>query len=60
MALRQPLDAGTVGVLAHRALDHVSQATVIARFERSFCLDVTGKLVTIGDESLDDGPLNLR
>jgi len=60
MALRQPLEVGTIGVLAHRALDHVGQATVIARFERSFCLDIAGKLITIGDESLDDGPLNLR
>lgn len=60
MALHQVLEAGTVGVLAHRTLDHVGQATVVARFERSFCLDIAGRLITIGDERLHDGPLNLR
>ena len=60
MVLRRVLEAGTVGVLAERVLDHVGGATVIARFERSFCLDIAGRLITIGDERLDDGPLVLR
>ncbi|MGI9489468.1 MAG: DUF2877 domain-containing protein [Geminicoccaceae bacterium] len=54
------LDAASVGVLAGDALSRPSNANVFASFERSFCLDVGGTLITVGDGSLHDGPLNVR
>lgn len=54
------LDAASVGVLASEALSRPGNAVVFARFQRSFCLDVGGALITIGDGSLYDGPLNVR
>ncbi len=54
------LDAASVGGIASEALSHPSQATVLASFERSFYLDLGGALITVGDHSLHDGPLNLR
>jgi len=49
-----------VGLLAARALKSRRSAAVLARFERSFCLDVGGEPITIGDQDLHLGPLNLR
>lgn len=60
MMTNRVLDAASVGVLASRALRGEGEAGVIARFERSFCLDVGGTLITIGDASLYDGPLTIR
>lgn len=54
------LDAASVGVLAGEVLSRPGPAAILASFERSFCLDVGGELITIGDDSLHDGPLNLR
>lgn len=54
------LDAASLGVLAWEALSRPGPAAVLAGFERSFCLDVGGTLITIGGEELHDGPLNLR
>ncbi len=54
------LDAASVGLLAGRALARSSEASVIARFERSACLDIGGSLVTIADRDLYDGPLTIR
>ncbi len=54
------LDAASVGILASEALACPSDAIVVARFERSFCLDVGTTLITIGDRGLHDGPLNVR
>ena len=54
------LEARTIGVLASRALRRSRSASVLARFRRSFCLDVGGEPITIGHEPLHDGPLNLR
>ena len=54
------LDAASVGVLAGEALRRPGEAVVVASFEHSFCLDVGGTLITIGDGSLHDGPLNVR
>jgi len=36
------------------------QATVIARFARSFCLKLDATLITVGDGTLPDGPLTIR
>ncbi|MGI9420499.1 MAG: DUF2877 domain-containing protein [Geminicoccaceae bacterium] len=54
------LDATTIGVLAKDALERSCVANVLARFERSFYLDVGGELITIGDQSLHDGPLTIK
>lgn len=54
------LEADSVGILAARALGSPNDAVVLGRFERSFCLDVGGALITIGDDTLHDGPLNVR
>lgn len=60
MTPARTLEAGTIGVLAARAFVGTGTATVLARFDRSFYLDVDGEPITIGDNSLHDGPLNLR
>lgn len=54
------LDARSIGVLAHRTLRRPGPAVVVARFERSFCLEIDKKLITVGDGDLHDGPLNVR
>ncbi|MEZ5934604.1 MAG: DUF2877 domain-containing protein [Alphaproteobacteria bacterium] len=56
----QALDASAVGILAAETLEHATQATVLAVFERSFYLDTGDDLVAVIANDLPDGPLNLR
>lgn len=57
---RTVFPACSIGLLARQVISRSGEALVRARFERSFYLDVDGSLITIGDRSLHDGPLNLR
>jgi hypothetical protein len=52
--------ADSIGLLAAKVLERPRQATVLATFERSFCLDADGDLIAVVAENLPDGPLNLR
>ena len=60
MTSARTFEADTIGLLAARAFAGSDAASVLARFERSFYLNVGDTLVTIGDEGLHDGPLNIR
>ncbi len=53
-------DARSIGPIALRALARAGQASVIARFDRSFYLETGNQCVCVVEASLPDGPLNLR